>query len=343
MYIASIAAFVWSLIVCVFAIPAIIKIALKNRLFDKPNERTVHERLIPRLGGVAIFAGFMSAFTIFARINVQDRLIQEIIAALIVLFFIGLKDDLGGTSVFKKFFVQVMATGIVVFFGGIRISSFYGMLGIYELSVGTSYLFTCVVILGITNAMNLIDGLDGLAGSITCLSVFSFAAYFFYYSFEFFTMALALLGAVLGFLRYNFKDAKIFMGDTGSLICGFLLSVFAIELIEVNHVPNAPNLAIAIIFIPIFDTIRVAVLRIFSGNSPFTPDQNHIHHVFVQAGLNQRQTVLVLLVINTIIIGIVASLSASWSPTILFSIILGYSVCFLMLLALIKRKTKKLA
>ena len=331
-------ALLWAFMISVFAIPSIIKIAKEKKLFDEPNARTVHNRPIPRLGGMAIFAGFLSAFTVFGKINVQDRLIQEIIAALIVLFFIGLKDDLIGISVFKKFFVQVFATGIVVFFGEIRISSFYGLFGIYELADGVSYLFTCMVILGITNAMNLIDGLDGLAGSVTCMIALAFGYYFYIcHNFEFFIMAACLLGSVAGFLRYNFKKAQIFMGDTGSLLCGFLISVFAIEFIEISQITNAHNISLAIIFIPIFDMIRVVVIRILSGKSPFTPDKNHIHHVLLSTGLSQHYTVVILLLINGSIIFAVSYFSYI-NPTTLFLLILSYGLVISLVLELIKRK-----
>jgi len=338
MLILALIAFLWAYMISALAIPSIIKVAKEKRLFDEPNARTVHSRLIPRLGGMAIFAGFLSAFTVFTKINSQDRLIQEIIAAIVILFFIGLKDDLIGTSVFKKFFVQVFATGIVVFFGELRIPSFYGIFGIYELAEGISYLFTCVVILGITNAMNLIDGLDGLAGSVTCMIVMSFGYYFYLCDgYEFFSMTVCLFGSVLGFLRYNFRSARIFMGDTGSLLCGFLISVFAVEFIKSECITNAPNISLAIIFIPIFDTIRVVVIRIISGKSPFTPDKNHVHHVLLSLGLRHHYTVFVLLFINGIIIFLVSYFSYLDS-TSLFLLILTYGFVISMVLTFLKKK-----
>ena len=337
MLVLPIIAFVWSFVISLLAIPSIIKVAEEKKLFDLPNLRTVHKTPVPRLGGLAIFAGFLSAFTVFAKVNTQDRLIQEVIAGLVILFFIGLKDDLIGTSAFKKFFVQVFATGIVVFFGEVKISSFHGLFGIQELSEGVSYLFTCVVILGITNAINLIDGLDGLAGSVTCMIVMAFGYHFYHFSKEFYTMSLCLLGAVLGFLRYNFKKAQIFMGDTGSLLCGFLIAIFAVEFIEVGNTVNAPNIALAIIFIPLFDTTRVVVCRLIAGKSPFAPDKNHIHHIFLLSGLKQVYTVILLLFINLIAI-LFASYFSYLSATVLFSYLLAYSFFLAALLEFLKRK-----
>lgn len=344
-------ALVGAFVISILAIPSIIEVAKKKELFDVPNNRRVHVKPVPRLGGVAIFAGFMSSFMIFAPINSQDRLIQEVLAAITILFFIGLKDDVVGTSVFKKFFVQLFATGVVVFFGGIRITSFYGLFGLYEMEVvfrnlglsddvalGISYLLTCIVILGVTNAMNLIDGMDGLAASITTVATISFGYYYYQTkNFEFFMMTACLLGSVLGFLRYNYTKAKIFMGDSGALLCGFLVAVFALELIEFNEVKNAPNISIAIIFLPIFDTIRVAVIRIFSGKSPFSPDKNHVHHVLLSLGLSQIGVLFVLVALNLFII-ILTSYLSFLNPTQLFFILFGFALLLTIIFAILLKK-----
>nr|WP_262892628.1 MraY family glycosyltransferase [Hymenobacter qilianensis] len=168
--------FLWSFLVALFAVPSIIYIAHLKNMLDTPNVRTVHESLTPRLGGVAVFAGFMSALTIFADLN---NGVQQLLAGCIVLFFVGLKDDLVSISVTKKFVGQLLATGIVMVMADVRITSFQGILGIHELPIGISYAFTFLVIVGITNAINLIDGLDGLAGTIVSIIVTTFG-YFFY-------------------------------------------------------------------------------------------------------------------------------------------------------------------
>ncbi|MEQ9147933.1 MAG: MraY family glycosyltransferase, partial [Cytophagales bacterium] len=155
--------FLWSFLLAVFAIPSIIFVAHIKNLLDEPNKRTVHMSLTPRLGGLAIFAAFMSSLTIFGTL---DFGIQQLLAGCIILFFIGLKDDLVSVSAFKKFFVQILAAGIIIFIGDIRITSFQGVFGIFEIDDKLSYLFTFLVIMGISNSINLIDGMDGLAGSI---------------------------------------------------------------------------------------------------------------------------------------------------------------------------------
>ncbi|WMJ72494.1 MraY family glycosyltransferase [Cytophagaceae bacterium ABcell3] len=293
-----------------FAIPSIIYVAHVKKLLDKPNLRTIHESLTPRLGGLAIFAGFMSALTIFGEV-VEG--IQQLLAACLVIFFIGLKDDIITVSAFKKFFVQVLAAGIVMFIADIRITSFQGVLGIYELDHGTSYAFTFLVIIGLTNAVNLIDGLDGLAGTIISIISAMYGIYFLLFGGTDFVpyayVSFCLLGGIAGFLRYNFYKAIIFMGDTGSLVCGFIIAVLSIQFIEMQAVHNAPAIAMAILFIPILDTLRVFVLRILSGVSPFSPDKNHIHHRLVDMGLTQMGTVGTLSALNIFSISLITYLS----------------------------------
>ncbi|HVD97915.1 MAG TPA: MraY family glycosyltransferase [Cytophagaceae bacterium] len=298
--------FTWAFLISVFAIPSIVQVAHKKRLLDEPNNRTIHESLTPRLGGLAIFAGFISALTIFGKI---DYGVQHMLAGCVVIFFIGLKDDIVSVSAFKKFFVQVLSTGIVMFMADIRITSLQGILGIGVLEPGISYLLTFIVIIGVTNAINLIDGLDGLAGSIVSVCCLSFGIYFItsddayiqVYSY----VAFSLFGSILGFLRYNFYKAKIFMGDTGSLVCGFIISVMAIKFVETKMISNTPAVSVAILFIPILDTARVFVLRIMAGKSPFIPDKNHIHHKLVEIGFSQLSTVLILVLINILAIALV--------------------------------------
>ncbi|MFN0047718.1 MAG: MraY family glycosyltransferase [Cytophagales bacterium] len=323
--------------ISVFAIPSIINVAHLKQLLDEPNLRTIHMSLTPRLGGVAIFAGFTSAITIFGDF---DREIQQVLASCIILFFVGLKDDIITLSTFKKFFVQILAAGIVIFIGDIRISNFHGFLGWYEVQPGISYAFSFLVIIGITNAINLIDGLDGLAGSITIVITTIFAIFFFnnlvgnssFYA----NLGFALIGGVLGFLRYNFRKAIIFMGDTGSLVCGFLISVFAIKFIQFQYIPSGPAVAVSILILPVVDTTRVFILRILKGKSPFSPDKNHIHHILKAKGLNSMQIVAILSAINIIFFALVYSLS-DLSSNILMALIAIISLLLCLLLEWVKK------
>jgi len=299
----------WAFLVSLFAVPSIIYIAHLKNMLDTPNGRTVHMSLTPRLGGVAVFAGFMSALTIFAPLH---NGVKELLAGCIILFFVGLKDDLVGMSVAKKFVGQLLATGIVMIMADVRITSFQGILGVYELNIGVSYAFTLAMIVGITNAINLIDGLDGLAGTIVLIICSTFGFYFYKYggpSFgNYVFVSVCLIGGMLGFLRYNFHRAPIFMGDTGSLVCGFIVSILAIQFIEMGlrvgqpFGPTSPAVALGILFVPLFDTLRVFTLRMMAGRSPFSPDKNHIHHRILAMGFQQISTVMLLGLLNILVI-----------------------------------------
>lgn len=333
----SILGFLWAFLIAIFAIPSVINVAHMKKLLDEPNLRTVHEELTPRLGGLAIFAGFISAVTIYGKL---EQGIQQLLAGAIVIFFIGLKDDIISVSAFKKFFIQILAAGIVLFIGDIRITNFQGMLGIWELNQGISYAFSFLVIIGITNAFNLIDGLDGLAGTIVSLVCLFFGICFLFsdggaYS----VVAFSLLGSVLGFLRYNLHRAIIFMGDTGSLVSGFIIAVLAVKFVEIRPVANAPALAIGVLFIPILDTLRVFILRIFAGDSPFAPDKNHIHHKMVELGFSQIFTVFLLGFINIAVIITMFLLQSYGNTGLLFLLVVfGFLLSFSLELFLKKKK-----
>ncbi len=289
--------FFWALVISMFAIPSIIYVAESKQLLNFPNERTTHLVSVPRLGGLAIFAGFLSAIMIFGKIN-ED--VQYLLAGCLVIFYIAVKDDLVHVSAFKKFFVQILATGLLVFLGDFRITNFHGLLGLFELDLGVSYAFTIVVITAITNSINLIDGIDGLAGTLVVTIMLMISGIMFFISSEraLVLVSVSLAGALLGFLRYNFSKAKIFMGDTGSLICGFVVAALLVKFVEKTPYQNAPILAMSIIFIPIADTVRITFIRIFSGKSPFASDKNHIHHRLLFAGMSQVFIVLLLSFIN---------------------------------------------
>lgn len=298
----SLFAFLWALLLSIFAIPTVIFLSFRKKLLDLPNNRTVHEDGTPRLGGLAIFAGFASAITIFGDFSNKQAAFQQIMAGCILLFFVGLKDDIAPITAFKKFFIQVLSAGIVVFLGDVRITHLHGFLDVFLLqNDGLSYAFTFMMIIAITNSINLIDGLNGLAGSIVVVVSVCFGFLFFNMNSTLTVMSFALTGAFIGFLRYNMFSGKIFMGDSGSLVGGFVISILCIQFLESDvadvSLPVA-HVCISIMIIPLFDTLRVFVLRSIQGKSPFTPDKNHVHHKLLSYGCSQLVTVLILLFVN---------------------------------------------
>ena len=199
-------------------------------------------------------------------------------------------DDLKDLSAKYKFVIQ-LALAVLIALSGIRITSFDGLFGIYGLPLTAQYTFTVLAIVGITNAFNLIDGIDGLAGGLGFMSLITLGL-FLTMSGDINTalIAFALAGGFLAFLYFNFNPARIFMGDTGSLMLGFVVAVLAIRLLQVNiasvHpvLSNAPVFILGIVLIPVFDTLRVFAVRIWRGKSPFEADKTHIHHLLTNKG-----------------------------------------------------------
>lgn len=311
-----------------FAIPVIIQIAKDKKLFDEPDERKVHKVVIPTLGGLGIFAGFIIAMLMGVPPTMATGL-QYVAAASIVVFFLGLKDDILIISASKKFIGQLLAAGILIKFGGVQITNMHGFIGINELPHVASIVITVFAIVVITNSFNLIDGIDGLAGSLGLVTTLIFGAYFFYVGqLSYAVMAFALAGSLIGFLIYNFSPAKIFMGDTGSLLLGLINSVLVIKFINFAESPltgfpieSATAVGFAILILPLFDTLRVFGLRLLDRRSPFSPDRNHIHHFLLDLGLSHRQITLTLVLTNILFIGLAFTLR-NLGPTLVIVILL---------------------
>ncbi|MEJ7737862.1 MAG: MraY family glycosyltransferase [Chitinophagaceae bacterium] len=303
-----------SFLITYFAIPVIIQVAEKKMLFDVPDARKIHITPIPSLGGLGIFAGFVIACLV-AIPFFSDKDIdafsefQYFIAATLVIFFLGLKDDILNISPLKKFIGQVLAAFLIIFLGDLRIESMHGFLGIERmLSEPVSLILTYFTVLVIINSFNLIDGVDGLAGSLGLLTTVVLGSYFFSIaSFSYATLSFALAGSLGAFLIFNFHPAKIFMGDTGSLLIGLVSSILIIKFINVApgfDLKPSPAIAFSIIMVPLMDTLRVFSIRILHRRSPFSPDRNHVHHLLLDRGFTHRQVTLTLVGINMIFIAL---------------------------------------
>ena len=305
-------AFATSLIIAYLVIPKLIIFADKYRLSDVAGKRASHKGSVPIFGGVAIFSGL-----IFSLLFWSDIIkIQFLVTSFVIVFFIGIIDDLLGISPYKKLVGQLIAILIIVYLGGLQIDSMHGVLGIYEMPDIVATLFTAFVVIVITNGFNLIDGIDGLAGGVGVVSSFSFGVVaFFMKQFDMAIISFSLMGALLAFLRYNFYPAKIFMGDTGSLLVGVILSVLAINLIdegiqiEMFNFPNkGPVLSIVFLALPLFDSLRVFIARIRKGRHPLYPGRGHIHHALLKLGVGHKKTSLLLCVFSILLIPIAFSL-----------------------------------
>ena len=285
-----------SFVIAFTAIPVIIKIAERIGIFDIPNVRKVHFTPIPPLGGVGIFASLIISTSSLASFSENPGL-QYFISSAVIIFFLGLKDDILLISPMKKLIGQLIAAFILVYPGEFQLTSLHGFMGLTALNPLFSMLFSYITILVVVNAFNLIDGVDGLAGTLGLVSTLFFGVVFVIEKdFSFAILSFSMAASLLAFLSYNYSPAKIFMGDTGSLLLGLVSAVLVIRFINTSSLPGtvlqfsaAPAIGFAALFVPLMDTLRVTVLRVYRGRSPFDPDENHIHHLLMKRGLSHMQ------------------------------------------------------
>ncbi|MCC7233635.1 MAG: undecaprenyl/decaprenyl-phosphate alpha-N-acetylglucosaminyl 1-phosphate transferase, partial [Bacteroidia bacterium] len=310
-------------VISIASLPSIIRIANRMELFDEPNERKLHTSRIPLLGGLAIFAAVVFSFTLWGAGYFRPESVL-IIASLVILFFMGLRDDLLPLSPFIKIFCQTVAALLVVLFCNLRLSHPPGLFEIHTLPEIPAMTAGILILLFITNAYNLIDGVDGLAAGLGTIASFSFGLLFYFMEDPLMAVfAFAVCGALLGFSLFNVSPARIFMGDSGTMTVGFSLAIFAIRL-SALPLPEpggisgySPVLATAILIIPVIDTLRVFTIRIFRRRSPFAPDKNHIHHRLLLLGLSHNAVTLLLCTVNLGFI-FTAWLLRHQNPTLVF-------------------------
>ena len=298
--------FIFSFFLSYVAIKNVIYVAEVRDFFDTPTEnRKIHKNKTPNLGGIGFLAAFIFSISIFIPQS-EIPYSNYFMASGLILFFIGLKDDLVGMASLSKFIAQIVAATIIVVFADIRIHNFNGLFGLKELSYPLSMLLSIVFSVFIYNAINLIDGINGLAGSIGLFACMAFGTLFYLENSSVDVMiACALGGTLIAFLYFNVILKNIFMGDTGSLGLGFLLSILALRYLNLSsqnqHDFSAIPLVLSILILPIFDTLNVFFSRIIKGISPFTADDNHIHHRLLQLGLSHIQITGSLISFNVLV------------------------------------------
>jgi UDP-N-acetylmuramyl pentapeptide phosphotransferase/UDP-N-acetylglucosamine-1-phosphate transferase len=310
------------------AIPVIINVAEMKKLFDVPDARKIHQVAITPLGGIGIFAGFVFGCLLTVNFKFSAEF-QYFVAATLVIFFLGLKDDILVISPIKKFIGQVLAAFLIIYYGRIQIRSMHGFFGIHELPEMFSLLISYFSVIVIINSFNLIDGVDGLAGTLGLTSSALFGIYFLSKGMApYYTLAFSLCGSLLAFLIFNFQPAKIFMGDTGSLLIGTVNAILALKFIDPGSGPEfstpleaSPAIGFTILMIPLLDTLRVFAIRIFKRRSPFSPDRNHIHHLLLDRGLSHRTITLLLVAVNVSMVVFVYMARSLGTTLLIFSVI----------------------
>ncbi len=343
-----------SFVLTFFSIPTIVKISRRKNLMDEPGARSSHLRKIPNLGGVAMFYSIAICASIFA-FELFD-LYKFLFASLVILLYVGVMDDIVIMRAYKKLLVQIVVTTMMVIGSDVRIRSFFGVLSIYELSYWASVAVSIFTFIVLINAFNLIDGIDGLAGgySVICSALFGIS-YFRLgeYNYPLVVLSAVIIGSVVGFLYYNlsnYRTNKIFMGDTGSMILGFLLAFTAICFIDIfidKELPNvpryylqtAPAIAFAILILPLIDTLNVFILRVASGKSPFVADKNHIHHSLLQLGLSHRRSSVYIIVYYLFIVAVAyffRHINVNW--LLLLIVVLGFIGAYIPRILLLKKQ-----
>lgn len=342
LYISLIAALIGSGLFSWFFLPEIQRICFEKNLFDSHDERKVHTGIVPRLGGVGFFPAMILSFLLVVSANIllHTSIISAIhlsplvewtlvLSALIFLYLTGIADDLVDVRYRSKLFIQVIAAGLFIA-SGVWIDNLHGLLGVYEINAVVGIPLTILVIVSIINAFNFIDGIDGLAAGIAMLAFLFFGFTFLYLGLYIYSiLAFAALGMLVPFFYYNIfgranKHSKIFMGDCGSLTIGMLLAVFAVKVyhsasLGPDQSPQALVLGFAVLIVPLFDALRVVLLRLIKGRSPFKPDRSHMHHQLLDMGFSHRVATLIMLT-NAIFFG---ALTVFLIPYIDINLLLG--------------------
>ena len=309
--------FLVALSISLYSVPIVVRVDKKLNLFDRPNERSSSVKAIPTLGGIAIFFSFVFATTIGMFGYEMPELIF-ILAATMLIFFVGLKDDLVNLSPLKKLLTEVIAALIIILPGQIRFTDLHGLFGISQIGLIPGILITTFFIVLIINAFNLTDGIDGLASSLTIMIGSIFGTWFFISGhITFSILSFSLVGASLGFFYFNVygKQNKIFMGDTGSLVIGTVIAILTIRFNEFNidqtqpfAIQSVPAISFAILVYPLIDVVRVILIRVLQQQSPFTADKNHLHHRLLTLGLSHNKSTFTIIGINILFISIVFTL-----------------------------------
>ena len=309
-WLALVAAFI-SMVVSATSYPAILNVAKAKNLLATSDSRSSHSGSVPNLGGIGIYLSIVVAITFIGAL-LDTKSLLLILGSITLLFFLGLKDDILVLSPLKKFTGQLLAASLLIIFTDTRILGLSGILGITILPYWLSVLFTLFVYVLIINAFNLIDGVDGLAGSLALMASIAFGYVFYRYEdISMVVLAASLCGALIPFLFLNFsKRNKMFMGDTGSMIIGFIIGVFAVRFIgdsegvnSSSYNSSSPILVLAFLFFPLLDTLRIFFIRlVIHRKSPFAADKNHLHHRFLSLGFSHKQTTAVIVFVNSMLI-----------------------------------------
>ena len=316
--------------------PIVLKIAKAKGFVVKPNKRTCHTGEIPNIGGLDIFVSFLLTYMVFEYNHLSE--FQFMLVGIFIVFMIGFVDDILDLTPLSKLLGEMFAGVALIGFSDLRLTHLHGFLGVEEMSTWASYTLSFFVLIVIINALNLIDGIDGLASGLGIIYSLCFAVYFSLIGqTDWAIIAYILVGSLAVFFIYNTSGKhKIFMGDSGSLLLGFIITAFVFHVCEINaynlvpepyHMKATPAVLICLLSVPLFDTLRVALTRIKHHKSPFLPDRNHVHHLLLRIGLNHIQTTSVLIGVSLFFVAL-AIIGRNWPIWLL--VLVNFSICSLL-------------
>ncbi len=339
--------------------PTVIRIAIKYNWVVEPNKRTSHEGKVPFVGGLNIFISFVTAVLILMS-GLLNTTIHFSMLGVFIMLMTGFIDDLIDIRASQKLFGEFVAGFCLIVLADLRIKSLHGFLGVYEINTIVSYLLSMFVYIGLINAINLIDGIDGLASGLGFTYFSAFALYFqFTDNLSLSIVSYILVGSLATFFIHNvfLKKRKVFMGDSGSLLLGYMVILFIFRFSEINahnlvevepqyHVVNVPTVLLSLLIVPVFDTLRVMILRIKKGISPFEPDRSHIHHMLIDLGLKHiyASVILITFTILFALLGIsLRNSSVTISPFVVLLLAIILTSCLSYLLKKKKKKEKNIS
>lgn len=335
------------------SLPVVINVFNSLNLLDIPDRRKIHKVSTPSLGGIPIVSAALLALLIVMPFSELANM-KFFIAGVILTFILGIRDDVSSLNARQKLVIQSLAAFLVVHFLGVYLRSFHGFLGLNEIDPIVGKVLSAMLIVVLTNAYNLIDGIDGLAGGIAIFILTFLGIWFFYNGAGSYALfAITMASAILAFMYFNWFPSKIFMGDTGSMVLGFVLSTLMLQFIEINTratwmpFESAVTMSVSLFILPTYDTLRVFFKRILAGQSPFSPDKNHIHHVLLKIGFNHGKAASILLSFMVFICMIAWALqplgnNISMGLIVLITIVFGFGLDFWLGRKVKKQKQRRL-
>ncbi|SFF77131.1 UDP-N-acetylmuramyl pentapeptide phosphotransferase/UDP-N-acetylglucosamine-1-phosphate transferase [Salegentibacter agarivorans] len=350
--------FAWGVFLLAFCLtwyftPKVLWVSREKNLMKEINERSSHTAATPPFGGVAFFLVLILIISVLQGLRTSPTG-NHLIIGLTFLFMAGLKDDLVISSARLKFVSQLFAVGFIIFSPELQLTSLYGFLGVFEIPMLLGYALKGVIVLALINAYNLIDGIDGLAGITGILISLTYALVFYTTGHPYFMLlSLCMIGILGAFLRFNFSRGKrkIFMGDGGSLIMGFMIAFLSLKILVMKpfeplmregFVPeNRLLFALAVLFLPIFDTLRVIIIRLRNGKTAFEADRNHMHHVLLDNGLSHKKASFVLGGLNCVIIALYIMISRDLKSIGMSLVMLGVFVVIAIGFEALKKRAER--